>query len=128
VRAPAAKAASARRAARRARADSTLSSLDRYQGISAAVDKKCGMEFRKERVVLETQSHRVVGDLHLPKEGYLSRLSDFLNRNELRFITLTDVTVLEHTESGATVTSEHEFIAIGADHVQFAYPDVGSEA
>jgi hypothetical protein len=86
------------------------------------------MEFRKERVVLETQSHRVVGDLHLPKEGYLSRLSDFLNRNELRFITLTDVTVLEQAEGGGTTTSQHDFIAIGADHVQFAYPDVESNA
>lgn len=77
--------------------------------------------------MLETQRHRVVGDLHLPKEGYLSRLSDFLNRNELRFITLTDVIVLEHTEGGGTNTSQHDFIAIGADHVQFAYPDPDGE-
>jgi hypothetical protein len=84
---------------------------------------KCGMDFRKERVVLETHTHRIVGDLHLPKEGYLSRLSDFLNRNELRFITLTDVIVIENSDNGAALPTEHEFIAIGTDHVQFAYPD-----
>ena len=81
------------------------------------------MEYRKERVVLETSRHRVVGDLNLPSEGYLSRLSDFLNRNELRFIALTDATVIEVLESGATTTSDHPFIAVGSDHVRFAYPD-----
>ena len=85
------------------------------------------MEYRKERVVLETSRHRVVGDLNLPSEGYLSRLSDFLNRNELRFIALTDATVIEELETGATTTSEHAFIAIGSDHVRFAYPDSGGE-
>ena len=86
------------------------------------------MDFRKERVVLETQSHRVVGDLHLPKEGYLSRLSDFLNRNELRFITLTDVTMLEHSDAGLMNASQHDFMAVGADHVQFAYPDPDTQS
>ena len=41
------------------------------------------METRVERVVLETAKHRIVGDLTLPREGYRSRLSDFLNRGDL---------------------------------------------
>ncbi len=86
------------------------------------------MDSRKERVVLETLNHRIVGDIRLPAEGYLSRFSDFLNRNELRFVTLTDATMIARTPEGATQTSEHPFITIGTDHVQFAYPDDDSGA
>lgn len=86
------------------------------------------MESRKERVVLETVNHRVVGDLTLPSEGYLSRFSDFLNRNELRFVTLTDATMIERTSDGGMQTSEHPFITVGTDHIQFAYPDDESGA
>ena len=46
------------------------------------------MESRVERVVLETAHHRIVGDLTMPREGYRSRLSDFLNRGDLDFIPL----------------------------------------
>ena len=42
------------------------------------------METRIERVVLETDRHRIVGDLTLPKEGYRSRLSDYLNGGDVR--------------------------------------------
>ena len=86
------------------------------------------MEKRTERVVLETENHRIVGYLHLPTEGYLSRLSDFLNRTELRFVTLTDATMIERTAAGAALTSDHPFISIGTDHVVFAYPDDESGA
>lgn len=78
--------------------------------------------------MLETLNHRIVGDLHLPAEGYLSRFSDFINRSELRFVTLTDAQMIERTPSGATQTSEHPFITVGTDHIQFAYPDDGSGA
>lgn len=86
------------------------------------------MDTRKERVVLETLNHRIVGDIHLPTEGYLSRFSDFLNRSELRFVTLTDVQMIERTVGGARQTSEHPFVTVGTDHIQFAYPDDGSGA
>ena len=86
------------------------------------------MDTRKERVVLETLNHRIVGDLHLPAEGYLSRFSDFINRGELRFVTLTDAQMIARTPSGATQTSEYPFITVGTDHIHFAYPDDGSGA
>ncbi len=75
--------------------------------------------------MLETADHRIVGDVHLPSEGYRSRFSDFINRTELRFVTLTDVQVIERTPAGARQTSEHPFIAVGTDHIRFAYPDDG---
>ena len=79
------------------------------------------METRTERVVLETPSHRIVGDLTLPREGYRSRLSDFLNRGDVNFIPLVDAEV-ETRNGGGSETVRHDFIAVARDHVQLAYP------
>lgn len=81
------------------------------------------MENRNLRVVLETDRHRIVGEMTLPAEGYRSRLSDYLNQGELGFVALTNATVIEHLGSGATDASEHEFIAVGTRHVLLAYQD-----
>ena len=81
------------------------------------------MENRNLRVVLETDRHRIVGELTLPFEGYRSRLSDYLNQGDLAFVALTNATVIEHLDSGATDATEHEFIAVGTEHVVLAYPD-----
>jgi hypothetical protein len=79
------------------------------------------METRTERVVLETPSHRIVGDLTLPREGYRSRLSDFLNRGDVNFIPLVNADI--ETRNGSAPESTHrEFIAVARDHVQLAYP------
>ena len=58
------------------------------------------METRVERVVLETPSHRIVGDLTLPKEGYRSRLSDFLNRGDVNFIPLVNAEIEARNGNG----------------------------
>ena len=78
------------------------------------------MENRVERVVLETDRHRIVGDLTLPREGYRSRLSDFLNRGELEFIPLVNAEIRSLNGGGATV--ERSFIAVARTHVLLAYP------
>jgi hypothetical protein len=77
------------------------------------------MDTRVERVVLETDRHRIVGDLTMPREGYRSRLSDYLNRGEMAFIPLANavVTELEAPEQ----SEEREFIAVGRAHVHLAY-------
>jgi hypothetical protein len=77
------------------------------------------METRVERVVLETDRHRIVGDLTLPREGYRSRLSDFLNRGDLEFIPLVNVEV--HSTNGSA-PEQRSFIAVARTHVQLAYP------
>ena len=46
------------------------------------------MEWRQERVVVETERYRIEGMLTLPREGYRSRLSDHLNRRDQEFFTL----------------------------------------
>jgi hypothetical protein len=78
------------------------------------------MENRMERVVLETARHRITGDLTLPREGYRSRISDFLNRGDLDFIPLVNVEVAnlsgDHGEP-----EQHDFLAVARSHIEFAY-------
>jgi hypothetical protein len=77
------------------------------------------VENRVERVVLETPRHRIVGDLTLPREGYRSRLSDFLNRGDLDFVPLTDAEIISTDGAGP---ERRSFVAVARQHVQLAYP------
>ena len=79
------------------------------------------MESRVERVVLETDRHRIVGDLTLPREGYRSRLSDFLNRGDLDFIPLVNVELTALGANGASA-EQRQFLAVARSHVQLAHP------
>lgn len=80
------------------------------------------MDTHTQRVVLETAQHQIVGELTLPREGYRSRISDFLNQSDLAFIPLSHATIVDRRPSGA-IAVEREFIAVGAAHVQLAYPE-----
>jgi hypothetical protein len=77
------------------------------------------MENRVERVVLETDRYRIVGDLTLPREGYRSRLSDFLNRGDFDFIPVVNAE-LSPLNGGAPET--RSFIAVARTQVQLAFP------
>lgn len=48
------------------------------------------MDLRKEKVVVETDRYRVTGSMTLPAEGFRSRLSDHVNRDDLTFFTIED--------------------------------------
>jgi hypothetical protein len=74
------------------------------------------MESRLERIVLETDKHRIVGDLTLPREGYRSRLSDFLNRGNVQSIPLVNVDIQRLNEDESF---QRSFIA--RTHVVLAY-------
>ncbi len=50
-------------------------------------------ETRRERIVLETERHRIVGDVTLPAEGYRSRVSDLLNREGFQFVPLSNAVI-----------------------------------
>lgn len=78
---------------------------------------------RRERVVLETERQRVVGDVILPAEGFRTRLSDLLNSEGLKFVALVNATVSDHA-TGTSVS--REFVAVARDHVQIAYEDDGA--
>jgi len=78
------------------------------------------MTNRVERVVLETDNHRIVGDLSLPKDGYLSRLSDYLNREELIFVPLANAVV--GPRDATEPVEERDFVAVARMHIHLAYP------
>lgn len=75
-------------------------------------------EVRRERVVLETERYRIVGDVTLPAEGFHSRLSDLLNREGVQFIPLVNA-LLSGRDGEPPI--ERPFIAVARDHVQIAY-------
>ena len=74
-----------------------------------------------ERVVLETARHRITGDLTLPREGYRSRISDFLNRGDLDFIPLVNVEIEPLRESGARSPERRDFVAVARAQIDLAY-------
>ncbi len=78
------------------------------------------MDTRVERIVLETDRHRIVGDLTLPRDGYRSRLSDYLNQGEIEFIPLTEAQISVIDEPSDS--EQRAFIAVARTHVQLAYP------
>jgi hypothetical protein len=73
------------------------------------------MDLREEQVVLETDRYRIVGTLTLPREGYRSRLSDYVNQRDREFFAVSDVTItsLDDTES----TRKAAFIMVARRHV-----------
>ena len=77
------------------------------------------MENRTERVVLETDRYIITGDVRLPKEGYRSRFSDFLNRGDLDFIPLVDV---EIASANGGAPQHRDFTVVARSHVRVAYP------
>jgi hypothetical protein len=75
-------------------------------------------ETRRQRVVLETDRQRIVGEVVLPAEGFRTRLSDLLNSEGMRFVALVNAEITDH-DSGVTIN--REFVAVARDHVQLAY-------
>jgi hypothetical protein len=76
------------------------------------------MDTRIQRVVMETSRFRIVGDVMLPTEGFRTRLSDVLNRQDTGFIPLVNVEVTPR-EGGSTET--HIFVAVARTQIQIAY-------
>jgi hypothetical protein len=73
------------------------------------------MDLREEQVVLETGRYRIVGTLTLPREGYRSRLSDYVNQRDREFFAVSDATIssLDDAESSRTVS----FIMVARRHI-----------
>jgi hypothetical protein len=73
------------------------------------------MDLREEQVVLETDRYRITGTLTLPREGYRSRLSDYVNQRDREFFAVSEATItsLDDTESTRRAT----FIMVARRHV-----------
>jgi hypothetical protein len=76
-----------------------------------------GMDHRTERITIETERHRIEGEITLARDGYRSRVSDVLNASERDFITLTDVTVTP-LEGGPPEL--HPYLSLARRHIVFA--------
>ncbi len=77
------------------------------------------MDLRKEKVVVETDRYRVTGSMTLPAEGFRSRLSDHVNREELAFFTIEDaeLTPLDGGESRSA-----SVLMLAREHVRLVIP------
>jgi hypothetical protein len=76
------------------------------------------MDTRVQRVVLETTRFRIVGDVSLPTEGFRTRLSDVLNRQDTGFISLVNV---ELSPIGGGDTESQPFVAVARNRIEIAY-------
>jgi hypothetical protein len=83
------------------------------------------MEHRDARIVIETDRYRISGLLRLPRDGYRSRLTDYLNSSERAFLALTDVELIPF-DGGET--QRRPFLAVALSHVVMARPDGDSGA
>ena len=77
------------------------------------------MEQRQERLLIETDRHRIRGVVTLARNGFRSRISDMLNASERDFIALTDVTI-EPLDGGPKLSCE--FLALARTKIVFALP------
>jgi Family of unknown function (DUF6812) len=83
------------------------------------MERQAGSPRRRERVVFETDRHMIVGDVTLPPEGYQSRFSDAVNRDDVTFIPLVDA---EISPLGGGPVERHAFVVVSKGHVRLAYP------
>ena len=74
------------------------------------------MDLREEKVVLETDRYRISGTLTLPREGYRSRLSDYVNQRDREFFTLSDATIEELDAPGTSRSAS--FLMVGRSHIR----------
>jgi hypothetical protein len=77
------------------------------------------VDHRQERLLIETDRHRIRGRVTLSRDGFRSRVSDMLNAPERDFIALTDVTI-EPLDGGEPVACE--FLALARAKIVFAMP------
>jgi hypothetical protein len=78
------------------------------------------MEWRQERVVVETDRYRIEGKLTLPREGYRSRLSDHLNRRDHEFFTVVDAQLARLDGSGQDWTAP--VLMLARRHIRLIVP------
>jgi hypothetical protein len=82
-------------------------------------EKPNPMHGRTERVELQTERYRIVGDIVIRDARWRQRLSDLLNSSERDFISLTNVRMQPVSEPDQPVAS-HEFVTVSRQHIVLA--------
>ena len=78
------------------------------------------VEHREEPIVVETNRYRIIGILRLPRDGYRSRLTDYLNASERTFLPLTNVEIV--SLDGSREAERRAFIALSISQIVLAAP------
>ncbi len=78
------------------------------------------MDQRHEPVVVETERYRIEGKLTLPREGYRSRLSDFVNQRDREFFSIQDATVTPL--DGSAEPNAVPFMLVARRHIRVVVP------
>jgi hypothetical protein len=81
------------------------------------------VDLRLEQIVLETDRWRIEGQLTLPREGYRSRLSDYVNQRDREFFSIQDATLtaLDAPEE----VREMAFVMVARSHIRLIAPIAG---
>ena len=82
------------------------------------------MDHRLENVVVETDRYRIEGKLTLPREGYRSRLSDYVNQRDRDFFAFQDATMTPLGGEGAAQSVP----LVARRHVVLVAPVAGEDA
>ena len=84
------------------------------------------MDHRLEQVIVETDRYRIEGKLTLPREGYRSRLSDYVNQRDRDFFAFQDATMTPLSGDGEPRTLP--FLMVARRHVVMVAPQSGDDA
>jgi hypothetical protein len=83
------------------------------------------MDHRLEQIILETDRWRIQGNLTLPREGYRSRLSDYVNQRDREFFSIQDATMT--ALDNPSEVQEHPFVMIARRHIRLIAPTTTQE-
>lgn len=83
------------------------------------------MDHRLEKVIVETDRYRIEGNLTLPREGYRSRLSDYVNQRDRDFFAFSDATLTPLNGDGTP--RPVPFVMVARNHVVLVTPDAGHD-
>jgi hypothetical protein len=84
------------------------------------------VDHRLETVIVETDRYRIEGKLTLPREGYRSRLSDYVNQRDRDFFAFSDATMTPLGGDGAAQSVP--FLMVARRHVVLVTPSSGEDA
>jgi hypothetical protein len=84
------------------------------------------VDLRHEPVVLETDRYRIEGLLTLPREGFRSRVSDYVNEGAREFFSIVDarLTALDTPDR----VENRSFVLVARRHVRFLVPGHGVDS
>ena len=83
-------------------------------------DSSRALDLRHEQVGVDTDRYRIEGNLTLPREGYRSRLSDYVNQRDREFFAIQDATVTALDSPGDVQRTP--FMMVARRHVRLITP------